>query len=894
MKAVQWWCRGIAVAMLCWLAPSPARAQRLPTGVTPEHYSLTITPDLKAATFKGVETIDVTVANETDSITLNALDLRFISVLAEPEKTPGGSVCASATGDAPDSATVTLQPDTQQATFAFRCAMAPGKVRLSIEYTGILNNKLRGFYLSKTRTRSYGVTQFEATDARRAFPSFDEPALKATFDVTLVVDAGDTAISNTPIVSDTPGPLAAKHTIRFATTPRMSTYLVAWLIGDWACSEGKSEGVPIRVCATPDKVGLTKFALEVARWDLKYFDRYFGIRYPMAKMDLVAIPDFEAGAMENFGCLTFRETELLVDEKTGTVPSRKEVATTVAHEISHQWFGDMVTMDWWDNLWLNEGFATWMEAKAAAQWRADWKFDQDVAVELDGTMDLDAQPTTRAIRTRAETPEEIDEMFDGIAYGKAGSVIDMVENWVGEETFRRGVQQYLRAHLYGNATAEDFWGTLTRVSGQPVDAVMRSFVDQPGVPVISLAEADAGRLAVSQSRFLLSDELTRPSASASSSAQSLPEALGASPSWTVPVCFRAAGCTVIQPATSSVPAPIGRGLLFANAEDKGYYRTVYSPGQIAAINAGVERELTPPERIGLLSDRWALMRAGTGSVGDYLDLVLAVKSDPNATVLDNALGRVEQLEDMVASESDRDRLNQVIRRELTPIYSALGPGSKHDDWERADLRSTLYEALGAAGDPEVLADASQQATALLDGKKPHDSSIADVSVALAARHGDTAMYEKVLLVAGNSTDPSLKTDALHLLTRFDDPLLVMRTLEYALSDAVRSQDSWSVIVLELGRRETQDLAWQFVVQHWAEIAGKMTVNGGGKIAEAAGAFCSAAKRSEVEEFFTNHPVAPQRTVQKSLESIEGCVHLKEVQEPKLRLWLDAHAAPPVR
>ena len=241
-------------------------------------------------------------------------------------------------------------------------------------YTGILNDKLRGFYLSKTKLRNYGVTQFEATDARRAFPCFDEPALKATFDVTLVVDAGDTAISNTKMVRDTPGPVAGKHTVAFATTPKMSTYLVAWLVGDFQCSEGKSDGVPIRACATPDKVKLTEFALDAAKWDLKYYDKYFGIKYPLAKLDLVAIPDFEAGAMENFGCITFRETEMLVDAKDGALPAKKEVATTVAHEMAHQWFGDLVTPAWWDNLWLNEGFATWMESKAAAKWQPKWGY----------------------------------------------------------------------------------------------------------------------------------------------------------------------------------------------------------------------------------------------------------------------------------------------------------------------------------------------------------------------------------------------------------------------------------------------------------------------------------------------------------------------------------------
>ncbi|GAC1657251.1 MAG: M1 family metallopeptidase [Acidobacteriaceae bacterium] len=862
--------RGLLFAAMAWMGfgwVATARAQRLPGGIRPEHYSLTIAPDLKLARFSGLESIQVVIERKTDSITLNATELDFVRVTA----TAGTS--SHAAGAEPIPAVVTLDAERQQATLTFPRALPAGRLLLAIEYKGTLNDKLRGFYLSKAKTRSYGVTQFEATEARRAFPSFDEPGLKATFDVSLVVDQADTAISNTPIVSDTPDKASGKHTIRFATTPKMSTYLVAWLIGDWACSEGRSEGVSIRICATPDKVRLTKFAVDAAKWDLKYFDKYFGIKYPLAKLDLVAIPDFEAGAMENFGCLTFRETELLVDEKNGAIAARKAVASTVAHEIAHQWFGDMVTMQWWDNLWLNEGFATWMETKAASRWRPDWRYDQDVAVDLDGTMDLDEQPTTRAIRAKAETPAEIDEMFDGIAYGKAGAVIGMVENWVGEEVFRKGVHEYLAAHLYGNATAEDFWDTQARVSGLPVDQVMRSFVEQPGVPVVSLGDSAGGDVPVQQARFLL------PHGSA---AQSSTER------WTLPLCFRGSNCKVITPGMVSVT--VSPGLLFANAADKGYYRTVYTAKQMSALSAELETKLTAPERIGLLSDRWALMRGDMGSVGDYLDLAIAVKGDPEANVIDSALGKVESVGKLIATDEDRARLNTVVRREFGPVYAALKSGGRRAEWKQGDLRSTLYEALGEAGDPAVLSEAQTITASLLDGKRPADGVVADASVGLVARHGDSAMYDKMVAVAQSATDPGLKTEALHLLARFEEPLLVIRTLEYAVSDEVRSQDSWALIALLLERRETQDLAWQYLQQHWTAVSRKLTVNAGSHLVEATGSFCSAAKRDEVQQFFTTHSAASDRALQRSLDSITGCMRLREAQEPKLRRWLDLHAA----
>ena len=464
-------CRNIFLALFFAAAAITSHAQRLPGGIRPEHYSLMLTPDLKAATFTGEETIDVVLEQASSTITLNAAEIKFVSVKAGSQN-----------------ADVSLDASKEQATFTFAQVLPAGKVTLNISYSGILNDKLRGFYLSKTKARNYAVTQFEPTDARRAYPSFDEPALKATYDITLVIDAGDTAISNTEIVSDKPGPAAGKHMVKFATTPKMSTYLVAFLVGDFKCTTGKADGVPIRGCATPDKFEMTKFAVESAEYILPYYNRYFGIKYPMPKLDMVALPDFEAGAMENFGCITYRETDMLVDAKTGAIPAKKRVAIVVAHEMAHQWFGDMVTMQWWDNIWLNEGFASWMESKPVAKWKPEWNFPQDDARDLDTTLNLDSQPTTRTIRAHAETPNEINEMFDGIAYGKAGAVLGMVENYLGEEIFRQGVHNYLAAHLYANATAEDFWSAQTANSHQPVDVIMKSFVTQPGVPLLTFSQ----------------------------------------------------------------------------------------------------------------------------------------------------------------------------------------------------------------------------------------------------------------------------------------------------------------------------------------------------------------------------------------------------------------------
>ncbi|HMD21097.1 MAG TPA: M1 family metallopeptidase, partial [Alloacidobacterium sp.] len=614
-----------------------AAAQRLPDTVRPEHYSLILTPDLKNATFAGSEKIEVQVQKPVDSITLNAIEIKFQSVKTKLN----GKVLDAA---------VTEDTDKQQATFNFHQQLPAGKLTLEIEYTGILNGELRGFYLSKTEKRNYAVTQFEPTDARRAFPSFDEPGFKATYDVTLIVDKGDTAISNTNIASDTAGPATDKHTIKFATTPKMSSYLVAFLVGDFQCTSGESDGVPIRACATPDKVEMGKYAVKAAEFVLHYYDTYFGIKYPMPKLDMIAIPDFEAGAMENFGAITYRETDLLIDENTASIGAKKNVAEVVAHEMAHQWFGDMVTMQWWDNIWLNEGFATWMENKPVAAWHPDWNIPQEVAEGLNGTLNLDAARTTRTIRAKAETPDEINEMFDGISYGKAGAVLLMVENYLGEETFRRGVHNYLAAHMYGNATAEDFWNAQTAESHKPVDKIMESFVAQPGVPILSFNSPQGDSVAVSQQRFFLSP------GSKAENAQS----------WTLPVCVKAndgkENCEVLSAAQQSLKTPQAP-FFFANAEGKGYYRSTYPADVYAKIVDNVETGLTPEERIGLLGDAWAQVRADKISVGDYLNLAAAVKDDASAAVIQTALNAVGAIDNTIANTDDEhEALAAWVRR----------------------------------------------------------------------------------------------------------------------------------------------------------------------------------------------------------------------------------------
>jgi aminopeptidase N/puromycin-sensitive aminopeptidase len=585
--------------------------------------------------------------------------------------------------------------------------------------------------------------------------------------------------------------------------------------------------------------------------------------------------------MENFGAITYRETDLLLDPQTASIGARKEVALVIAHEMAHQWFGDLVTMQWWDNIWLNEGFATWMENKPVAALHPEWNIDQTVAADEDNTLNLDAQPTTRAIRAKANTPDQINQMFDGIAYGKASDVLLAVENYLGAETFRKGVHNYLAAHLYSNATAEDFWTAQTAVSHKPVDRIMDSLVAQPGAPMLTFGEPSAGQVAVSQKRFFLSPSIEPNPAQ----------------KWTLPVCFKTAdagqSCELLSPSDSALKMPAG-GLFFANARGKGYYRTAYPPSVYAALVAHVETGLTPPERISLIGDEWAQVRANKAPVGAYLDLVAAVKADPSAQVIGSALGGINATYTRVAATADeKAALGAWIRKTFAPEYAKLGPPSGNDSPETRELRAQLFAVLGYYGkDPAVLAQAREIAEKYIADPASVDATLGETALAIASRNGDAALFDRLQKVFETSTNPEFQNVALRLLAQFEDPALVERSLNFAVSGQVRNQDAAIQLAIALSMDENRDQAWQFIQSHWDKVQAQLTTEMGATLVGSAGAFCSAEARDSVQSFFSTHQVAAaDQALKHAVERIDGCIELRTLQEPQLKTWLAAQPKP---
>jgi len=646
------------------LAAAPASAQRLSGNVVPEHYTLWFAPDLEQETFRGRESIDVVLTEPTSAITLHAAEITF------------GEVTIAA-GGRTQTARVTTDPARETATFTVPQPIAEGRATIQVTYTGLLNDKLRGFYISKANGRKYAVSQMEATDARRAFPSFDEPAYKATFDISLMVDAGDTAISNGRQLSDTRGPEPGKHTLTFARTPKMSTYLAAMIVGDFVCREGASDGIPIRVCSTPDKLGLTAFALDAAQQQLAFYNNYFGIRYAFGKLDIIAVPDFSAGAMENAGAITFRERLLLVDPANSSVNVRKRVASIVSHEIAHQWFGNLVTMKWWDDIWLNEGFATWMANKPIATWKPEWRVELDDVDDTQGALGIDALRSTRPIRMKVETPAQINEVFDGIAYDKTAAVLRMIEAYVGPEAFQKGVASYLKRFSYANAAGEDFWTEVATVTGKPVDRILRSFVDQAGAPVLSVRNSctsGTGELDVQMDRFI-----------------GIPGATAAPQTWTLPACFRTTGgqprCEVVDRPRQTFRAGTCEPTV-ANADSRGYYFSEYTPESVRALASS--GNLGPAERLGLLGGEWWMVRAGRHDIGVYLDLAGSLADDESAAITEAMSTRLAFTGEYLVPSAQRGRYQRWIQARFGPALDALGlPGDARDAEERQSRRAEL-------------------------------------------------------------------------------------------------------------------------------------------------------------------------------------------------------------
>ncbi len=819
---------------------------RLPRTVIPSHYEITLEPDLEQATFSGSVVIDVDVREAASEIVLNAIELDVLSA----------TVVA---GEAVHSPQISLDERAERLTLSLGEDLPVGSATLTIEFTGVLNDKLHGFYRSTYTapdgsTKTIATTQFEATDARRAFPCWDEPDLKATYTVHLIVAPDLTAVSNAAEVARTARP-DGKVMVSFAETMRMSTYLVAFIVGDLEATEPVDvDGTPLRIVVAPGSMHLTSFALEMGAHALRYFARYYDIAYPGDKLDMIAIPDFAWGAMENLGCITYRETALLLDEATATTDEKIRVADVIAHEIAHMWFGDLVTMKWWNGIWLNEAFATFAEVKCVDAFDPAWDRWMSFSASRAASQQTDALASTRSIEVEVASPEEANAMFDVLTYQKGSSVLRMLEQYLGEDAFRSGVTRYLKAHAYGNTETRDLWEALEAESGEPVGEIMDTWIFQGGYPRISATRTRDG-IVLAQEPFRL---------------------LGSGEgSWKVPVLYRTPtgdGRVLVGGTPVTIP---DAGSVVVNAGGEGFYRVAYDDDLWRSVLDGLT-DLEPIERYAVVSDSVANLLRGDVTGADYLALVAMLHEENDRDVWSIALTGVGELDRVVCTD-DRPALQRYVVDLVAPRAGELGWKPREGETDRTrSMRTLLLKALGNLGDD---ADTIATARSVYGAAGDVDAEIADAALSIVAAHGDGATFDELIERSRSAPTPQLEVKYLRAATQIPDPGSAERLFRRVLEGEVRSQDSYWVLALLLGHRENGPLVWRLVTENWEATLDSMPPQNGRRMLDLIYYRSEPDVAAAIEDWFASHSIRGGETYTKQqLELLRVRVGLRAREE----------------
>jgi puromycin-sensitive aminopeptidase len=833
------------------VADSAIAPYRLPRSVLPDRYELTLTPDLGGATFAGEERVTVRVVEPVAEIALNAIELQIHT--AELASDDGRTVLGGP---------IAYDEAEERATIDLGGVAEPGVWHLHLTFTGILNDKLHGFYRSTFRDEDgveqvIATTQFEATDARRAFPCWDEPDFKAGFAITLIIDDGLTAISNGPVVEDEE--LAnGKRQLRFAETMSMSTYLVAFVVGPFVLSDPVDvDGIPLRVACIPGREQLTAFALETGAAVLRFFGRYFGIPYPAAKLDHVAIPDFAFGAMENLGCVTYRETALLVDLEHASRVELERVAQVVAHETAHMWFGDLVTMKWWNGIWLNEAFATFMELLATDDFRPQWQSWVSFGLSRAAAMVTDGLATTRPVEFHVGRPEEAEGMFDVLTYQKGAAVVRMLEQYLGAEPFRLGIARYLDNHRYDNTETTDLWDAIEASSGEPARALMDSWIFQGGYPLVSVEPGPTpSTLTLSQAHFRYLG--------------------GGEGRWQIPVGIRASVAGRLahrklllteKETTVDLGGPVD--WVVVNEDGWGFYRVRYESALREKLTTDLSR-LSPLERFSLVSDTWAAVLAGRSPVSGYLGLARLFVDEDDPDVRRAVMGPLGLLNRCVGDD-DRPRLAAFVRELAGPAFARLGWTPRPGEDERTGTgRADLLSLLGTLGDDKAIQrQAADYHRAYLHDRSSVPADLVDAFVAVVAHAGGEEEHETFLERFEHAATPQDEVRYLFGLARFQDPDLLLRTLELCLSGRVRTQNAPYVIEAILAHRVAGPLAWAFVEDRWDEINERFPDNSIPRMLEGLAVQADENLAARARAFLDGHPVRQgEKSVAQTLERMD--------------------------
>jgi alanyl aminopeptidase len=837
----------------------------LPATASPSRYSLSLHIDPSLPRFSGSARIDVDIPEPTPHVVLNALDLHVLSASALVGAERVAATASSRAGHGGWKA--------DELVLTFERPLPAGHARIDIDYDAAFGDELTGLYRVEEGGRKYAFTQFEVADARRAFPCFDEPGFKTPYEVTITTPAATMALANAPeTTTSTLSDGSVEHT--FAPSSPLPSYLVAFAVGDFDVVEWQKEPFSIRAVTTKGRGTLTSLALEAAAALVGKLGDYFAYPYPYPKLDLVAVPDFAAGAMENAGLVTFRDSILLLDPRRATAASRRSQTIVIAHELAHQWLGDLVTMRWWDDVWLNEGFATWAEAKVVDAWKPSFGATLDQIAGLQSVMDLDSMKSARAVREPVRSRSEAEEAFDGITYDKGAAVLRMIESWLGPDVFRRGVQRYLQQNAWKTATSHDLFEALDYVSTQRVEKLASGFLDQPGVPEVNVRWSCAG--SHGSGRLEMGESEWRP----------LGADPGAAHDWMLPVCvesdaLKSRSCFTLghDPITRDLGS-LCPTWIHPNADLAGYYRFSLDGPRLTAL-ARTAHGLSPLDRLGLVANAWAEVRQGAIDPSVVLDILPAFDRDQDRRLVAQIAATLEAIESSLVDDDDRRLYERWVKARMGPREESLGwDAAPNEDEDRAIARRTVLWTMGeVARDTATLEEADARATAWLRDPTSVPQDVAAVAVPLASMGAGAARLHQLRAAAAHAKTLEDRVLALRSMGMFDDPDVLRKALDLVFTDEIKLSELHYVFGAAVGHRPARSTVFAWEKENWDRLRARLPGDFGiGMLIDVAGTACTRAERDEARDFFTSRIKGIEGTNRHFEEILEWaglCVALRE-------------------
>ena len=852
---------------------------KLPKQVVPTEYSIRIVPNIDKLTFAGSETVKLNVRSPVRQLVLNVLEMEIASATLDDKALPKSAI--------------KIDKKQELLTIALPSELSVGDHALALDFSGKINQQGQGLFYAPYQEQGTGAkkivlgTQFEATDARRLFPCWDEPSFRARFQLTAIVPENWLAVSNMPVEKE--GKVEGGKEVRFAMTPPMASYLNVFVAGELDLIESQVAGVQIRVIATKGKAEWGRYALESTAKILEYYNDFFGVPYPLPKLDQIALPGGFGGAMENWGGITYFESSLLFDPQKSSEETKQDIFAVIAHETAHQWFGDLVTMAWWDNLWLNEGFASWMGTKCTAHFNPQWEVwlrtneprnpTRRVGIAKEQAMEGDARSTTHPIQQPIANEAEAATAFDDITYQKGQSFLRMLESFLGENAFRDGIRQYIAAHKYSNTTTADLWNSLTETSNKPVGEIAAAWTQQPGFPIVKVKRDKTGEVSLAQERFTIHF----------ANAPAL--------QWKIPLTYFSVGQA--QPESRLMTAksdnlqniPADRAFKL-NAEGAGNYRTEYDNASWNLLLTSLPN-LAYSDRVNLLSDSWALAEADRAPIALYLGLVEKLPSLTQAAEREQIITVFDYINRLFVGHADREKFQRYARTVLRPSFDELGWDTKSGEAPTAStLRARLITALGELNDQEIIAGCRERFQKYLSDPAAIPPDLRSAMLDVVGRYADEATWNKLHELGLQTTNIEEKQNYYHALTHAIDPKLVQKTLQIALTDELPTSRALFLVGKVARYSDHPEIAWEFAKANMKAVLAKADALAANSYAPGLFTFFSEKSRAgELKAYAkANLPANSAKEVNKALDEVEFRAEFKPRLAQQLKTWIDNHAS----